>query len=56
MKNMLLSVLCVILLASCGGNKTAETSEVKDSVVASRVFFQNLHDGDTVTSPVHIVF
>jgi hypothetical protein len=57
MKNIVLAVLCAAVLAACGGSKTEGTSEVKDSVVAtSKVFFQNLHDGDTVTSPVHIVF
>ena len=57
MKNILLAVICAAVLASCGGSKTDETSEVKDSVVAMpKVFFQNLNDGDTVTSPVHVVF
>ena len=57
MKNIMLAVLCAAILASCGGAKTDETTETKDSVaVAPKVFFQNLHDGDSVTSPVHVVF
>ena len=57
MKNIILAVLCAAVLASCGGSKTEETSETNDSLTASpKVFFQNLNDGDTVTSPVHIVF
>ena len=57
----LLIPISLFMLASCGGNtqesnSTMESETMETMAETARVFFQNLNNGDTVTSPVHVEF